>query len=38
MIHDHRMPITGFHFACRVTIPMPNSQPTLTWVVLTGRP
>lgn len=28
----------GFHLAWRVVMPMPRRAPTLTWVVLTGRP
>lgn len=34
MSRERRMARTGFLLAWRVVMPMPRSEPTLTWVVL----
>lgn len=38
MSQEASIPNTGFQWICLVTKPMPTSDPTLTWVVLTGKP
>ena len=38
MSHAAKIPAMVFHFACRVTAPMPNSAPQETCVVDNGQP